>query len=700
MNEQEFINHLRKETENTPIPESLTPENICKQLSSDNNVPKPHRRWYQSPWLYTAASLLLCITGLWSVLYINRSHVSDSASSPINESASKDALLPETADDANETADTVVYDETAYRELFQILKDNSALRYSHSFNVETLTEDTNAAESAAEDSVKELLDTSARTYSDTNSQLTTVAEADIVKTDGTYIFSCFSQSDSLPNAVAITHTKQGSLTACSVISEASIMKELPEETDFNIEEMYLDNQKLILICNVYDDASTPDNTIYNNAVICVDLAVQCSNTCILTYDVSNPKNPVCLSALMQDGAYMDSRLSDGYLYTFTSKYVILSQDSSYNKESFPHTNNRLLAYDDICLPACADGSCFQIITGLSLEDSTDFTASKAVLADSGTYYVSPDYIYFAHQALNGETEWIRFAYTDGQLTAKGELTLDGTILNQFSMDEYEGYLRVAVTTSHDGTTTNALYIINPDMELCGTISDLAPNERIYSVRFMGETAYCVTYREMDPLFAIDLSNPKNPTVTDTLKLPGFSNYLHFYSDTLLLGIGEETNPDTGERMGIKLSMFDITDPYCIREVDTVVLSDMYFTPVQYDHKALLIDSDKNLIGFYGECYNRDTYDYSHKYLIYSYSVKNGFQERFQCNVAEDSILSYGLGKQEPYFYDMRGLYINDSLYLVNGNRICSYSLRDFSRKEGLVVCSDGKHISTTDETTN
>lgn len=698
MNEQEFINHLREETQNTPIPEQLEPEHIREQLSSNADIPKSRRKWYRSPWLYTAASLFVCITGLCGVLYVNHFPSSPNGSaSPESDDLpvyTEEAAELKAIQEEEETDDTNV--DADYAELFRILKDNSIRTFSYPPDI---SEDSNAfnehVESASSDASQSKLDSAAREYSDTNSQIATVAEADIVKTDGDYIYSCYSQSDSLRNAVAITHAKQGHLSVCSVLSPESISEVFPDMSQFNIKEMYLSDRRLILLCTVWKSSSTERS----NMNLCYDSAISpATDTYILTYDVSNPKTPKLLGSLKQEGAYTDSRLSDGYLYTFTGKWIEIPQDASYNAKYFPHANDKLLAYHDIYLPDNTDSSFFQIITGLSLNDPTDFTASKAILSGTGTYYISPNHIYFAHQNSYDETELIRFSYVDGELGSGSHLTFTGTILNQFSMDEYHGYLRVAVTTDDGVTISNALYIISPDMEISGSVTGLAPYERIYSVRFMGEIAYCVTYRETDPLFAIDVSDPENPTVTDALKIPGFSNYLHFYSDTLLLGIGEETNPDTGEHMGTKLSMFDITDPYQIKVADTVVLSDMYFTPVQYDHKALLIDADKNLIGFYGECYNRDAYEYSRNYLIYSYSTENGFQERFQCNVAEDSILSSY--NDELYFYDMRGLYIDDYLYLVNGNRICSYALRDFSRKEGLVVRGDGNHISTTGNTTN
>ncbi len=217
------------------------------------------------------------------------------------------------------------------------------------------------------------------------------------------------------------------------------------------------------------------------------------------------------------------------------------------------------------------------------------------------------------------------------------------------------------------------------MNLVGTIDDLAPDERIYSVRFMGDTGYFVTYRETDPLFSVDLSDPSNPQVMDALKIPGFSNYLHFYSDNLLLGLGEENNPNTGDFMGLKLSMFDISDPYDIREIDKTVLPEAYYAPAQYNHKAFLIDPERNLMGFYIECYDKEKYEHSENYVIYSYIPGSGFVQQFSCNITDDS----------PYTEFIRGIYIGDYLYLVNGNCICSYAFDTYQKIDEIRIETDG-----------
>ena len=121
-----------------------------------------------------------------------------------------------------------------------------------------------------------------------------------------------------------------------------------------------------------------------------------------------------------------------------------------------------------------------------------------------------------------------------------------------------------------GNSTNSLLVLDENLKVIGEIEDLAPGEQIYSARFLGDTGYFVTFRNMDPLFSVDLTNPKKPKILGELKITGFSEYLHPYDDNLLLGIGREISPDKGNFKGLKLSMFDISNPKNVTEIQKIV----------------------------------------------------------------------------------------------------------------------------------
>lgn len=721
MNEQDFKQWLRDKTDATPIPEHLLPEHITEEIS-----PKPLKaKWYKNPWMNIgAACLLACIIGT-SVWSINRSrNYSDTSTSNADNTIKSNEFSDNLAESVEEVQWEVpesdvslskcrIQTAESYRQLYHLLDSLVSSDYYFSSDdsdgliEEVATSDrpenlvTNAASAETE---SKRTDSS---YYDTNTQVAQVAEADIVKTDGTYIYSCYCQSGYNTNAIAIAKVDDGVLDACSIISTESIMDQIPCN-DFYIKEMYVTNHRLILLCQVWNDIQESQSSLsrrygYGSG----------TNTYILTYDVSNAEKPKLLSTLMQEGSYYSSRFTNGYLYTFSQKWENLPDAYQKYDEYIPHTEDTRLTCSDIYIPACPDSSCYQIMTGMSLDNPDHFTASKAILSGSGTYYVSENNIYFAQTGWEqgaATTELLKFRYTEGNIIPEGSVTIAGYLLNQFSMDEYQGYLRVAatITPSYDydiepmyedaiqesaladsiapvNNTTNALYIIDSDMNLVGKINNLAPEERIYSVRFMGDTGYFVTFRETDPLFSVDLSDPANPTIMDALKIPGFSNYLHFYSEDLLFGLGEEINPITGEFMGLKLSMFDISDPYHISELDKTILSDACYSTALYNHKALMIDPERNIIGFYTYHYDNTIYEYKEQYLIYSYVKGTGFQNLFTCNINEDDTLSEYAETYGEDYESIRGLYIDEYLYLVLGNRICSYSLDTYDKVDELIV---------------
>ncbi len=213
---------------------------------------------------------------------------------------------------------------------------------------------------------------------------------------------------------------------------------------------------------------------------------------------------------------------------------------------------------------------------------------------------------------------------------------------------------------------SALYILDEKLKQVSTLEGLAEDEQIYSARFLGDTAYFVTYKQVDPLFSVDLSNPKKPVILGELKIPGFSEYLHPYSENQLLGIGMDTDEDGMTTNGVKLSMFDITDPSNVSEVNKQVLKDVYGSNVFYDYKAVLIDGEKNLIGF-------SAHGDSQHYYVYSYDENSGFT----------CLLDHAIGNS--WYGTIRGIYAGNTLYIVEGYAIESYDLTTFDKIDDIVL---------------
>ena len=302
---------------------------------------------------------------------------------------------------------------------------------------------------------------------------------------------------------------------------------------------------------------------------------------------------------------------------------------------------------------------------------------KAVLSEFSECYVSGNNIYVYENTRSSvlartvfenvnQTMIRRISYKDGVLTGEAQGKINGYLNDSFSIDEYNGNLRIVATIDGATETTNAVYVLNNKLEIIGQITDLAEGETIYSARFMGDTGYFVTFRQTDPLFSVDLSDPENPEIIGTLKIPGFSEYLHFYGDNLLLGIGMDADEESGTTNGMKISMFDISDPKDVKEIHKYTMKESYYSDVFYDYRAVLIDYNKNMIGF-------SAYGNQEMYYIFQYDKTNGFNLEMQEEVNGNSWMT------------ARGIYINDRLYIIKGNAIESYQIGDYTKIDDLLI---------------
>ncbi len=283
----------------------------------------------------------------------------------------------------------------------------------------------------------------------------------------------------------------------------------------------------------------------------------------------------------------------------------------------------------------------------------------------------------------------KISISDGKIKYVGQGTVPGTVLNQFSMDEHDGYFRIATTTGNVWSqgvdmAKNHIYILDKDMEIAGMVKDLAPGERIYSARFIGDRAYLVTFKKVDPLFVIDMKDPKNPKVLGKLKIPGYSDYLHPYDENHIIGIGKEAveaeEGDFAWYQGIKLALFDVSDPQNPREISKYNIGDRGTDSFALnDHKAFLFDRQKNLLVIPVTVAEIDESKYANEKVpanmygdyvfqgayVLNLDTQNGFQLKGKVtHVEDDSLLKSG-----SYYYSdssvKRSLYIDNVLYTVS-----------------------------------
>jgi len=230
--------------------------------------------------------------------------------------------------------------------------------------------------------------------------------------------------------------------------------------------------------------------------------------------------------------------------------------------------------------------------------------SQTYVSATNMYIAGAEWEYDTTTRAVAESSTIhKVAISGGEVGYVCSVRVPGTILNQFSMDEHRADLRVATTlgqASPDGwETTSGVYVFNATLEPLGNVTKIAPGERIFSARFLGDRAYLVTFRVIDPLFVLDLSDPAAPRVLGHLKIPGVSNYLHPYDERHILGFGLDTfeGPDGIPRIGgLKLSLFDVEDVEHPREVAKYVIGDSgAYSEAVYDAKAFLFIPSRSLI---------------------------------------------------------------------------------------------------------
>jgi uncharacterized secreted protein with C-terminal beta-propeller domain len=286
-----------------------------------------------------------------------------------------------------------------------------------------------------------------------------------------------------------------------------------------------------------------------------------------------------------------------------------------------------------------------------------------------------------HEYEEPKTHIHKYNLTSDSLSYAGFGEVRGDILNQFSMDEFNGYFRIATTLWTPEGTLNNVYVLDGGMNQVGKIEGLAPGERIYSVRFSGETGYVVTFKNVDPLFVLDLSDPASPIVSGKLKIPGFSNYLHPVGGNLLAGIGMDTreiyetdrNGDMVvtrvETGGIKISLFDVSNPANPVEKDAIVLGGQgSHTDAQYNHKAVTWWPEKGILAFSAMVNNSSNLNSRTSWREHAVLIKAG----------EDGLSLKGMlpsGNQNDrfrYFTPSRVTYIGGTVYYIISGGITSY----------------------------
>ena len=489
-------------------------------------------------------------------------------------------------------------------------------------------------------------DATARDFSGTNNQVEGVDEADIVKTDGRFIYSASG------NRLFITDAYPVEAADIAARIDLGNMRPL---------EMLIYEDELLLFGS---------DEHYRFVAH--------------WYDVSDRAAPHLRRSIRVRGSYITSRLIGSRVYL-----VVRSSINTYDPD-LP----LIPAYleDGRAEPLAAPGDIARVphvnarelltVASLDLEDGE---THRFTMATGGgvTVYASRRNLYLAHTT-GYETLITKLHLQDGRVGFVEDARVEGTLLNQFSMDEFRHNLRVATTVGWMGHSK--VSILGPNLEEWGSVDGLAPTERIYAARFVGPRLYLVTFKKVDPLFVINLEDPRRPFVEGELKIPGYSDYLHPFDEHHLIGLGKDTieavQGDFAWYQGLRMAIFNVADVTNPRELHTLIVGDRGTdSRALHNHKAFLFDRDRELLvipialsEIEGDRENPLRPDGSPRYgervfqgaFVFRVTLADGFQERARItHTTSDNLY----GNQVE-----RSLYIDDVLYTLSPGFLKGHAL--------------------------
>lgn len=718
---------IKRTLENEDIPKELEPENIKKML--DEKVPaqkrksiKFNRRFAEK---VTAIASACAVIAGGSAIYYNSSKEKISQQAEIIDSSTALEKIESPENNIQPLTKKGSYMNGAenYEQIYSMIKktseNSSANRgfgiYGAFDNTMEIAEDADGSAEYESDDMAESIEEIAD-YSDTYNQEENVLEADIVKTDGKNIYYINNSYDDNYKNISEIHyasVDNGTFTNSGSINlNDSLSNYFGENysTQVYVQDMYLYNDILIVLgtLNGYDYS---DETAWYNY----------NDTCFVTFYTVG-ENPELIDTYYQDGSYNDVRITpDGYMYLITD-YSPVSYSYIENYEQIEKyipscgitDEIEFIPAENILLPADIEESYtmgYSVIGSIDLTQSGTFSTveTKALAGYSGDIYCSGQNLY---TTLSGtETEITRISINSGTINPEASVTVNGSVKDQFSMSEYDGYFRIAVTNDeyeetyhsyYDDETAwnrivdtitgedsgyysyeltkrdNKLYVLDMDLNIVGSVEDFGIDETIKSVKFDKDIAYVVTYEQTDPLFAIDLSDPTNPTILDEFKILGYSTYMQEWNENTLLGFGVNAD-ENGIETGIKLTMFDSSDPYNLNALSTYTIdrtNDQWlYSEAVYEHKALLIAPEKNIIGIPVIFENYAYYDVgteitnTSKYMFFEYN-NNEFIFKGEISYIEDSAWVSGFS---------RAVYIGDYVYALSADKFISADMETITQ---------------------
>ncbi|MEM7825000.1 MAG: beta-propeller domain-containing protein [Candidatus Aenigmatarchaeota archaeon] len=576
-------------------------------------------------------------------------------------------------------------------------------------------------------------ETGAEDYSTTNIQVSGVDEADIVKNDGKYIYVVSGESVAIVDAFPAEDAKilskiEFNGTPTQIFINRDKLVVFGTETAYEGKKCvgfrcggYYSTNVFIRVYNVADRSNPvlvrniSTNGYYYDSRMIGDYVYVITNQPVYYYKTE----PIPLPVVYSEGKAKVIQAQDIYYfdipdtsYTYTNILSINTQNDDeelysktflmgYNQNTYVSTNNIYVTYkkrlsDSDFADKIIDEVIIPNVPSNIQNDIKNVRASNAIIYQQMQEIekILEDYL----KTLNPEesaklmksmeekmvdvykeiakemekTVIHKISINNGVIEYKTNGEVPGYTLNQFSMDEFNGNFRIATTTGNwREKQMNHVYVLDDSLKIIGKLEDLAEGERIYSVRFIGEKGYMVTFRQIDPLFVIDLSDPSNPKVLGFLKIPGVSDYLHPYDETHVIGVGRDATEEEGRMLGMKLSLFDVSDVANPKEVSKYIIGERGTTSdALYDHKAFLFSKSKNLLVIPVQVSEGRKWNVFQGAYVFNVDLDKGFVLKGRITHRNETV------NETDYYYDYnayikikRSLYIDDVLYTISSKMI-------------------------------
>ena len=529
-------------------------------------------------------------------------------------------------------------------------------------------------------------------HSQTNAQVAGVDELDTVKNDGTYIYTITNNTV----AIVLAYPFNGAKLMAHVSVNGSL------------QGIFVDGNRLVVVSQQYQQYPLPYATLQSGMGASIAVYPVFFNypqtTSLSIFDISNHSNPVLTTTLVVNGTLAGARLIGDYAYLVATQPVYCTGPIML-PENVVDGRPMMMGITSVYHSDIADvAHSFTTVVGINVTQVNPTPAAKIFLiGTSSNIYVSTHQIYLTQPIWSQaeQTAVHRISIDGGGISYQATGTVSGHVLNQFSMDEFNGNFRIATTgygpipATSTGDVVSSyvqrtnLYVLDSGLHIVGKLEGLSPGEQFYAARFMGDRAYLVTFQRMDPLFVIGLQDPHQPKVLGQLNIPGVSDYLQPYDETHLIGFGKSSQNVTWENaalfQGLKLSLFDVTDPgHPIDTSDYFVGDRGSDSPALTDHRSVLFDQSLNLLviplsialnqttATCTWCYNPPVWQGAY---VFNVSVSNGI-------VLRGNVTQIPTGQLPTWnnsgFFVTRALYIGSVLYTVSNNMVKMNSLSDLT----------------------